>query len=512
MIQKAPDKHCELDPAPTWLVKQCSNILAPVIALLTNRSFQEASFPEGGKVAIVKPILKKPNLDPFDLKSWRPISNIGFASKIVERLAIRRFNQHVSTHDLLPKYQSAYRPHYSTETAISVVFNDIARTVDAGQICTMVMLDLSAAFDTVDHGILMSVLERRFACRDAVKEWFHSYLTGRTQTYRVRSSSVPTRLMCGVPQGSIIGPSQFTAYTEDVEDVINPMPHHLYADDTQILAKATIQSIGTCCQELETRILSVQRWCAARRLQLNPDKTEFICFGSTVQLQRLHTSNVSINVNGVVIKPVDSVRDLGVHLDSRLDMRSHISKIVSTCFFHLRRLRHLRHTVDRDVRQRLVSALILSRIDYCNVVFAALPSVALVPLRRAMNAAVRFVAGLGPRDHTSDAQRELHWLPIEQRITYKLCVLMHAVETGTAPEYISDMVKPVSVLEGRAHLRSATLGLYDIPRTRTLIGSKAFSVAGPIAWNSLPQSIRNIKSAFTFKRHLKTHLFKCAYN
>jgi len=160
----------------------------------------------------------------------------------------------------------------------------------------------------------------------------------------------------------------------------------------------------------------------------------------------------------------------------------------------------------------LVSALILSRIDYCNIVFAALPSVALAPLRRVTNAAVRFVAGLGQRDHTIDAQRELHWLPIDQRITYKLCVLMHAVETGTAPEYISGMVKPVFVLEGRAHLRSATLGLYDIPRTRILIGSKAFSVAGPTAWNSLPQSLRNIKSAFTFKRHLKTHLLKCAYN
>jgi hypothetical protein len=87
---------------------------------------------------------------------------------------------------------------------------------------------------------------------------------------------------------------------------------------------------------------------------------------------------------------------------------------------------------------------------------------------------------------------------------------MHAVESGSAPEYLSDMVKRVSVFEGRAHLRSATHGLYDIPRTRTLIGSKAFSVAGPTAWNSLPQSIRDIKSAFTFKRHLKTHLFKCA--
>jgi len=139
LIGKAPNKHCELDPAPTWLVKQCDDVLGPVIALLANRSFQEARFPDGGKTAIVKPILKKPNLDPFDLKSWRPISNIGFVSKIVERLAIRRFNGHVSTNNLLPKYQSAYRPHYSTETAVSVVFNEIARAVDAGLVCAMVL-------------------------------------------------------------------------------------------------------------------------------------------------------------------------------------------------------------------------------------------------------------------------------------------------------------------------------------------------------------------------------------
>ena len=144
--------------------------------------------------------------------------------------------------------------------------------------------------------------------------------------------------------------------------------------------------------------------------------------------------------------------------------------------------------------------------------FAGLPSVTLAPLRRVINAAVRFVAGLGPRDHISVAQRELHWLPIEQRITYKLCVVMYSVVTGTAPDYISDMVTPVSELDRRAHSRSAALGLYDVPRTRTLMGAKAFSVAGPTAWNSLPQSIRDISSAAIFKRRLKTHLFNQAYH
>ena len=117
-------------------------MLAPVVTLLVNQSFDEATFPDGGKVVVVKPILKKPNLDPFDLKSWRPISNVSFVSKIVERIAIQHFNRHCSTYNLLPKYQSAYRLHYSTETAVAVVFHDNARALDSGQICALVLLDL----------------------------------------------------------------------------------------------------------------------------------------------------------------------------------------------------------------------------------------------------------------------------------------------------------------------------------------------------------------------------------
>jgi hypothetical protein len=154
-----------------------------------------------------------------------------------------------------------------------------------------------------------------------------------------------------------------------------------------------------------------------------------------------------------------TVRNLGVYMDSRLDMRSHISKIASICFYPLRRLRLLRHTVDRDICQRLVSAPILSRIDYRNALLAGSPVVTLAPLRRIMNAALRFVAGLGPCDHTSNAQRELHLLSIEHRVTCKLCVMVHTVVRGTAPEYVSDNVTPLSALDRRAHLHSAAHGL-----------------------------------------------------
>ena len=139
--------------------------------------------------------------------------------------------------------------HVIQQTAIASVFNDIVRAVDAGQVWAPVLLDLSAAFDTVDHGILSEVLEKRFAI-DGVLEWFRSYLSGRTQTYRVANASVPVELTCSVPQGSIFGPSQFTAYTEDIQDVIM-LDYHLYADDTQLIAKSTICSIDVTCRRLE---------------------------------------------------------------------------------------------------------------------------------------------------------------------------------------------------------------------------------------------------------------------
>ena len=164
-----------------------------------------------------------------------------------------------------------------------------------------------------------------------------------------------------------------------------------------------------------------------------------------------------------------------------------------------------------DVRQRLVSALILSRVDYCNSSLAGLPAKTLVPLQRVLNAATRYVADLRFRDHVTAAQRSLHWLPIVQRINYKLCVMMHGAVHGKAPDYITSMVPLTSPLSGRSHLRSADRLLYDIPRTRTRMGDRAFSVAGPRAWNELPLDVRELSTLSTFKKHLKTFLFNTAY-
>lgn len=197
-------------------------------------------------MALVKPPLKKSNMDPFDLKSYRPISNLPFLSKVIERLAVDCFTQHVETNSLLPSRQSAYRANHSTETAVTAVINDIARAVDTGMVCAMVLLDLTAAFDTVDHSILLDVLHKRFSVCGSALDWFSSYQSDRMQVVCIGpDTSIPSHLKCGVAQGSTVGPKEFISYTEDIQELVNShsLAYHLYADDIQLLSKMQVDEI-----------------------------------------------------------------------------------------------------------------------------------------------------------------------------------------------------------------------------------------------------------------------------
>ena len=179
-IQKAPCKQCDIHPVLTWLVKKFVDQLGPTITAMIGLSFMQGYFPASQKHAIVRPHLKKPSLDPLDIKSYQPILNISFISKLTERLVVERFNNHASAHHLLPAKQSVYRQYHSTETAITIVHNDIVRAIDAGNVSALVLLDLSAAFDTIDHDVLLDVLSKRFGVVSKALDWCKSCLSERT--------------------------------------------------------------------------------------------------------------------------------------------------------------------------------------------------------------------------------------------------------------------------------------------------------------------------------------------
>jgi hypothetical protein len=229
--------------------------------------------------------LKKSNADPDVLKNYRPISNLTFISKVIERIVAETVTRHLNKSNLMPPLQSAYRSHHSTETAVVKVLSDILDAVDAGKVTLLGLLDLSAAFDTVDHSILLQRLQTSFGMDGKALGWIGSFLTGRTQAVSYQGvTSGYNLLRFGVPQGSVLGPLLFLLYTADVASVAHRhgVSVHSYADDTQLYASCPAVKGQTSATRLLQCIADIDRWMSSNRLKLNADKTQFIWLGTSM--------------------------------------------------------------------------------------------------------------------------------------------------------------------------------------------------------------------------------------
>ncbi|PIK34017.1 putative RNA-directed DNA polymerase from mobile element jockey-like [Apostichopus japonicus] len=230
-------KSSALEPMPTQLVKLCLPELVDDLVNIANTSFEAGTVPRRHKRAIVRPLLKKPGLDPDVLSNYRPVSNLLFEHKFLENMCFNQIDEYFNQFSLYSKFQSAYRRNHSTETALLRVRNDILVSMDNHKECILVLLDLTAAFDTIDHDILLQRLEHRLGINGIALKWFDSYLRGRTQRVCIDNCySDDEPLFCGVPQGSGLGPILFTLYTSPLEDIIlaNDIDFMLFADDTQL--------------------------------------------------------------------------------------------------------------------------------------------------------------------------------------------------------------------------------------------------------------------------------------
>jgi len=516
MIIASPNKQCDLDPAPTWLIKRHVTSLAPVIAYICNRSLTEHYLPPSQKAALVHPLLKKPNLDKSEVKNYRPISNLTFLSKLIERVVGLQLTDYLESNNILPTYQSAYRHGHSTETALLKVYSDFCDAIDRGELVLLGLLDLSSAFDTVDYEILLRRLELTHGIGGDVLGWLRSYLTDRTQTVVLDDVKSATHCLTrGVPQGSVLGPILFLLYTTEVPNIISSfgLSSHVYADDTQMYIFGNRDQTVSMTSKLVACFDALQSWMSSNRLKLNPDKTEFIWFASSHNLQAVNQA--SISVGSVDVKPATSVRDLGVTFDNTLSMNDHISNTVKSCFFQLRQLRHVRRSLTKDNVKNLLHAFVTSRIDYCNALYSGLPQYQLDRLQSVLNAAARLYANASKHSHVSSILRdELHWLRIPERVAYKLCLTVSRCLHGLAPNYLScSCVRLCDSASRVSRNRSATLGNLSIPRHKTkTYGPRSFRVSGPTQWNALPTSLKQNLSLPIFKSQLKTHLFNVSYS
>jgi len=513
IVLSSASKSCELDPIPTHCLKDCIDELLPSITRIINLSLSNAIVPDAFKEAIIRPLLKKPNLDHNNFKNYRPISNLPFISKVLEKIVAKRLNNHTIAHNLIEPMQSAYKKDHSTETALLRIQNDILQAIDNKRCVLLVLLDLSAAFDTVDHSILLHRLHNRFGISGQPLSWFESYLTNRQQTVYINGAhSVPMPVTCSVPQGSVLGPTLFSDYVSPVCDIFNKhaVQYHQYADDTQVYVTFLPGELDTemeAFSRLQCCLNEVRLWMALNNLKLNDDKTDFLILGTRQQLNKI--SQNSIDLGGYEIKANKTVKNLGATFDSHMSLETHVNQITKSAWFNLFRLSKIKQYLSIEQLKTAVHAFITSKLDNNNSLLCNLPKYMLLKLTRIQHAAARMIVGIRKHEHISGHLIQLHWLPIVHRINFKLLVLAFKARNNLAPRYLCDLITLHS--SGRT-LRSSNAALLQVPRVRTNAGQRTFAHAAAMLWNDLPLYIRTLDNLSSFKSNLKTHLFRVAYD
>jgi len=497
---------------PTRLLTSCADIFAPIIARLANMSFGEGRFPTRYKKAQVMPLLKKSGLDSSSPASYRPISNLNTISKVLERLALIQLRPHLLNSSNFSEYQSGYRTGHSTETALLEVLDGVYTAADDKQVSVVIGLDLSAAFDTVQHDILLGRLRDEFGITSTALSWLTTYVEGREQYVKVGQHASPIEMITsGVPQGSVLGPILFAAYTSPVGDIIKShgVRYHQYADDTQLHIAMQTANSDVGLSILADCTTDVKHWYLLNGLQLNADKSEVMLVGTHYQLQAVSTIK-SVSVADTSLPVTDEIKTLGVVLDSHLNFKSHVSSVIQSCNYHAHAIRHIRDLLEPSIVQTLACSLILSRLDYCNSLLYGAPIEAVSKLQRLQNNVARIVLKTDRRCDARPLLKQLHWLPIDSRIQFKLALLTFKVRSTSTPSYLSSLL--ASKKQSGYSLRSSCAPLLYVPRVKTEFARRAFRVAAPVVWNCLPFTVQSSPSIAVFKSRLKTFLFNRAFD
>ena len=325
------------------------------------------------------------------------------------------------------------------------------------------------------------------------------------------NSSANQALNYGIPQGSVVGPLFFVLYTCCFGTIIQKYPdieYHEYADDLQLYITFDPKEDGALQMAIDRLANCVSEISVCMRmnlLKLNDDKTEFFIACSSYNAKYIN-DDITIRIGNSTIPLSSKIKNLGVLFDSSMSMTEHVKSIVKSVNFHLRNINRIRRYITQDSCHHLVRSLVLQRIDYANSTLYGITVKDSQKLQRLQNRAARIVFRQHRMHPSAPLLKQLHWLPVDSRIIFKLMLLTFKRFHGLLPSYLSDLL-PVYV-PGRPNLRSGDDGLLlHVPRTHLAAGDKCFSTAAPSIWNSLPIRIRQCTSTTSFKKALKTHLF-----
>jgi hypothetical protein len=458
--------------------------------LALSRPFQ--TFPD--KKARVIPIFKKGSrLDPGN---YRPVSILTSISKVLERAVNTQLVDYLDSKNLFYEYQSGFRNKFSTDTCLIDLTDYIRGEMKKGNLVGMVLIDLRKAFDTVDGDILIGKLS---AMGVTSLDWFRSYLFDREQCTHVGGTNSDfLTVTCGVPQGSILGPTLFLCYVNDMSNCLK-CRLSLYADDSALIYSG--KNAADISLFLSHELSSCQKWLIDNRLSLHVGKTECMLFGTRRRVNR--AGEFSVTCDGEPVQRVTSVKYLGVTLDQYLDFDEFVTKTCNKADGKLAFLQRYSNFLDFHTRKLLCNSLVFSNLTYC--VSAWYPGLGaglktrLDVIQRKM---ARFVNAWRPRDHVGESEiNATGWLSFPKRVSFfKLCHLFK-VKLGRAPGYLSDDFCPTR----RVHSHSTRGSDLNFFADASKFPPGTFHYLTVREWNALPVNLKQIQSLPSFKRNLKRH-------
>jgi hypothetical protein len=511
-------KSYGVDTIDTYIIKLMVDDILPAVTHIVNLSIQHAAFPSLYKIAKVIPLHKKD--DPLLPKNYRPVAILCIISKVIERVIFLQIVEYMNCNNLFHPNHHGFRAHHSTSTAMIQMYDSWVQAVDKGELTGVCMLDMSAAFDVVDHVILLDKL-KLYGFDDKSLKWMEDYLSGRTQAVYVDGALSPfLSVNVGVPQGSILGPLCYVLFTNDLpETVLDNQSHvhwsHLtthcaecgglccFADDSTYSVSSDDQDILE--NKLNERYAVLAQYMGNNKLKLNDDKTHLLIM-TTKQKQRLININVKIDTPTEEIRPIKSEKLLGIFIQDDLKWTDYIQNneksLIKQLNSRLNALKMISYVASFKVRLMIANGVFCSKLIFQISLWGGTEEFLLNSLQIVQNKAARFVARRGIYTPVADLLKQCGWLSVRQLVFYHSVMQIYKTIFTTYPQYINSKLSNQFPYNTRlAQSDSVRMGA-DF-QSKLELTEKSFMNRATISYNLLPPELRRTPKLETFKEKLK---------
>lgn len=493
-IKKLPDRsNLDLLYMDSKLLRISADIIAPFVTKMFNLSITSGKVPSDWKIARVTPVYKNKG-SHSDICNYRPISVVTHLSKLLESCIQTQLMDYLEDNKLITPDQSAFMRKHSTQTSLHKLMDDIITSKDNNKNVLMCFLDIQKCFDTINHKLLLTKL-KRYGIKDNSLDWFSSYLTNRKQTVTCNGSLSPLLdISIGIPQGSGLGPVLFLLFINDLPQISDKFSFNLYADDTVIYKAA--DKIEDLCVQFNDDIGIISNWYSSNKLTLNATKTEFLILGPnknrapneiTFEKENIPTSN--------------TVKYLGIKIDSNLNWNEQIKYIESKIKPYIHILNRLRHILDQKHLLTIYNTIIEPTIHYCDTVWGYCSKTNINRMNRLKRRCARAITNNYDWDIPGESlMSTLNIHQFEQKRNYHTACLTFKVINNLSAPYLSDKLSNIN--HGH-HTRATASHNLLLPFPKHEFAKQTFSYTASKCWNKLPLNIKTTQTFTSFKHKYK---------